>query len=134
MYYARLVLIKNTKLLNIRIKIQLDKPHTYDELIQHLIQYNRKALLNDEEQNGSNRKGISSYDISLEECRTLCGLIPDHIEDIARIIHENLQHIFEFLTICRQKYNSTCSIRSFWIQITWIDFVTFQSNIGILNT
>ena len=94
---------KNTKLLNICTKTQLDKPHTYDELIQYLIRYNRKTLLNNEEQNGSNRKGVSFYNISLEECRTLCGLCPDDIDDIARIIHENPQHIFEFLTICRQK-------------------------------
>lgn len=91
-------------------------------------------LLNNEEQNGSNRKGVSFYNISLEECRTLCGLCPDDINDIARIIHKNPQYILEFLTICRQNLKSMCSSSIFWIQITWINFFTFQSNIGILNT
>ncbi|CAF1161060.1 unnamed protein product [Rotaria sordida] len=70
-----------------------------------MIKYNKKKILIDKEKNDLNRTDSSLYNISVEECQILCGLLPDHISDIARIIHQNPQHIFEFFTICRQNMN-----------------------------
>ncbi|CAF1322423.1 unnamed protein product [Rotaria sordida] len=91
--------------LNICTSNENDKPSAYDELIQYMIKYNKKKILIDKEKNDLNRTDSSLYNISAEECQILCGLLPDHISDIARIIHQNPQHIFEFFTICRQSMN-----------------------------
>jgi hypothetical protein len=104
--YKHHVLCKNCfnddiKQLNIPARNEIDKPHAYDELIQYLMKHSRKKLVN-EEKNGSTSTRISLSGISIEECRRLCGLIPDDIYDIAGIIHQNSQHILEFFTICRQ--------------------------------
>ncbi|CAF1419369.1 unnamed protein product [Adineta steineri] len=92
---------KNVEELKIYTENQADKPYNYDELIQYAVIYNKKLLAGIEKKD-SNCQRISIHDMSIEDYTTLCGLLPDNIYDIAKIINQDPQFILEFFTICRQ--------------------------------